>query len=109
MATNDPFGDNRLQRLRLCLYLIPVLGAIPSLWVVTQAGKDSSQVRSIARRSILLTGSWLLIYGLLWWSGLQSSELISLRLLYLNSLLTSGYFIICLVLSWQVIRGKGSH
>ncbi|UXE58503.1 MAG: hypothetical protein KA717_20830 [Woronichinia naegeliana WA131] len=56
--------------MRLCLYLIPVLGAIPSLWVVTQAGKDSSQVRSIARRSILLTGSWLLIYGLLWWSGL---------------------------------------
>jgi hypothetical protein len=106
---NDLFGDNKLQRLQLCLYLIPVLGVIPSLWVITKAGDKPSTTKAIARRSLWLTGSWLLSYGVLWWGGLQSSEFSSLRLLYLNSLLTSGYFITCLVLSWQLIRKEESH
>jgi len=105
MAENDPFKDKKLQHLQLSIYLIPVLGAIASLWVLGRK-KSNPETEAVSRLAVALTGSWLLAYGLLWFGGLQTSDLLSLRLLYFNGLLTSGYFLTCLFLIWQIFRGK---
>ncbi|MGL5036032.1 MAG: hypothetical protein ACRC6M_19780 [Microcystaceae cyanobacterium] len=104
MVKDDPWGDRQLQRLQLCLYCLPVVGIVPALWVMRKS--PNSSTKKIARLSVKLTGFWLLFYALFWLGGLQSSELLSLRLFYLNTLLTSGYFLTCLVLCWQIFRGK---
>ncbi len=105
MIKNDPFNDKKLQQLQLSIYLIPVFGAIASVWVLSRK-KSNPETEAVSRLALTLTGSWLLAYALLWLGGLQTSELLSLRLLYFNGLLTSGYFLTCLFLIWQVFQGK---
>jgi hypothetical protein len=105
MAENDPFKDKKLQQLQLSIHFIPVLGAIASLWVLNRK-TSNPETEAVSRLGVRLTGGWLLVYGLLWFGGLQTSDLLSFRLLYLNGLLTSGYFLTCLFLIWQILQGK---
>jgi hypothetical protein len=105
MAENDLFKDKKLKQLQLSIHLIPVLGAIASLWVLNR-NTSNSETEAVSRLAVRLTGGWLLAYGLLWFGGLQTSDLLSLRLLYFNGLLTSGYFLTCLFLIWQIFQGK---
>ncbi|MEB3309854.1 MAG: hypothetical protein VKJ02_06440 [Snowella sp.] len=105
MSSNDPFKDKKLQQFQLSIYLIPVLGAIASLWAVSRKQSNEDTV-AVSRLALTLTGSWLFSYALLWLGGLQTSDLLSLRLLYLNGLLTSGYFLTCLFFIWQIFQGK---
>ena len=105
MVENDLFKDKKLQQLQLSIHLIPVLGAIASVWVLNRK-TSNPETEAVSRLAVRLTGGWLLAYGLLWFGGLQTSDLLSLRLLYLNGLLTSGYFLTCLFLIWQIFQGK---
>lgn len=105
MTDSDPFKDKKLQQLQLSIHLIPVLGAIASVWVLGRK-KSDQRTEAVSRLAIVLTGSWFLGYSLLWFGGLQTPELLSLRLLYFNGLLTSGYFLTCLFLVWQIFQGK---
>jgi hypothetical protein len=93
------------RRLETFFYLIPVIGLIPSLWAIYRRQRDKKQL-AVCRLSVLLAFIWLTIYlscnvgaDL---SGISTS--IALRLLFINGLATSGYFISSLwlmMLMWQ--------
>jgi hypothetical protein len=93
------------RRLETFFYLIPVIGLIPSLWAIYRRQRDKKQL-AVCRLSVLLAFIWLTIYlscnvgaDL---SGTSTS--IALRLLFINGLATSGYFISGLwlmMLMWQ--------
>lgn len=105
MKTSDPFKEENIKKLQLSIYLLPVVGCLPALWTLYQSN-SSSKEKSVSRLSVTLTFSWLLAYSLLWLGAEQTSELLSLRLLYLNGMLTSGYFLACLGLIVRLWQGK---
>jgi hypothetical protein len=102
MSHADPFGDRQLIRLQLLLYLMPFVGIVPSAWTLSRKTGDR-EGRSLARLSLNLTLGWLLAYGLLWTGSTMATDTLSLRLLYLNALLTSGYVLLSLgMMRWQL-------
>lgn len=105
MVQPDPFNERKLKQTQLYIYLIPVLGLIPSLWTLSKGQADAHE-KSVSRLSVGLTLSWLLIYTLLWGSANQTSELLSFRLAYINALVSSGYFLACFALMFGLWRGK---
>ncbi|MEM8779323.1 MAG: hypothetical protein AAGF26_10720 [Cyanobacteria bacterium P01_G01_bin.49] len=102
---NDPFRERKLRKLQHMIFLIPLVGWIPALWTVSRR-QESSQALSVSRDSIKLTVVWAVAYSLLWLSSLQASEVLTLRLLYLNGLLTSGNILISLGLMFRVWQRK---
>jgi hypothetical protein len=93
------------HRLETFFYLIPVIGLIPSLWAIYRRQRDKKQL-AVCRLSVMLAFIWLTIYlscnvgaDL---SGTSTS--IALRLLFINGLATSGYFVSSIwlmMLLWQ--------
>jgi hypothetical protein len=103
MINHDNFGDRKLNRLQLMLYLIPFVGIIPSTWTLYR-GIGKGEQRQISRLSVNLTLGWLLFYAFFWTGATFSDQTLSFRFLYLNGLLTSAYILICLgiiVKVWQ--------
>ncbi len=92
--------------LQLTIYLIPIVGLIPSLWTLS-GQNQSSDKRAVSRLSVTLTVSWLMAYSVLsLGETLMPSTLWSMRLLYLNGILTTGYFLIDLILVFRLWQGK---
>lgn len=102
---HDPFQEQKLEKLQQITNLIPVVGFVPALWTVYRH-QGSRKLLSISRFSIRLTLVWAIAYSLLWFSSLQTSETLTLRLLYLNGLLTSGYILVCLGFMFRVWQRK---
>ena len=103
MENPDPYREQDLKHLQLFIYLIPVVGFFPALWTVYRHQGSHEQQR-VSRLSITLALSWLLAYSLLATGTIQTSGYLTLRLLFINSLLTTGYFLVCLSLMirlWQ--------
>ncbi|WP_017305855.1 hypothetical protein [Spirulina subsalsa] len=92
---SDPLFEQPLQRLQLLFCLVPVLGVIPSLWTLSRPHSTSQQKR-VSRLALTLALLWLCAYSLLTFSAGQTSEILHLRLLFLDALVTSGYFVLCL-------------
>lgn len=97
--------SDALDRLETFFYLTPVIGLLPSLWAIYRRQKDKRQLAA-CRLSVLLAFVWLSVYLSLNvgadLSGASTS--IALRLLFINSLATSSYFITSIwlmVLLWQ--------
>uniref|UniRef100_UPI0030D861C4 hypothetical protein n=1 Tax=Calothrix sp. NIES-2100 TaxID=1954172 RepID=UPI0030D861C4 len=90
----------------MLVYLIPVIGFFPSLWTLYRRQGSREQIAA-SRLSITLAFTWFLGYLLLA-TGAQTSEFFGLRLLILNSFLTSGYFLVSVWLMLRLIQGK-SH
>jgi hypothetical protein len=89
------FSSPDLERLLLLLYLIPVFGVVPSIWVLAKRNSNQAQ-RATSRLSVTLATTWLLGYALLNLGAMAGgSELNSLgsSLMLFNTLLTSGYFV----------------
>jgi hypothetical protein len=105
MRERDPFREQKLQKMRLSFYLLPIVGALLSVWTLSRPQGDSEQ-REIGRLSISVTLIWSLVYGLLWTGAGQSSEIVSFRLLYANAIATSGYFFVCCILTVRLWQGK---
>jgi hypothetical protein len=105
MNNQDPFGEQKLNKIQLMIYFIPLIGWIPALWTLYRR-QSSGEQRSVSRLSVRITLVWILLYGLLWLGSASSSELISLRLLYFNGLLTSGYILVCLAYIIRLWQGK---
>ncbi|MDP8963537.1 MAG: hypothetical protein M3O33_06035 [Cyanobacteriota bacterium] len=102
MKDLDPLENSDLKRLQLFIYLVPVLGFFPALWTLYRR-QGSREQQAVSRLSVTLAFSWLLGYILLS-AGVQVSEFWTLRLLFMNTLLTSGYFLVCIGLMvrlWQ--------
>jgi hypothetical protein len=93
-----------LSRLETFLYLTPVVGLLPSMWAIYRCQRDKRQL-AVCRLSVLLAFTWLSIYlSLNVGADLSGASAVGLRLLFLNSLATSGYFMASvwlMVLLWQ--------
>jgi hypothetical protein len=93
-----------LSRLETFLYLTPVIGLLPSMWAIYRCQKDKRQL-AVCRLSVLLAFTWLTIYlSLNVGADLSGASAVGFRLLFLNSLATSGYFMASvwlMVLLWQ--------
>lgn len=90
--------------IQLILYLIPIIGFFPSLWTLYRRQGSQEQL-STCRLSIALAICWLLGYLLLA-TGAASLDFATMRLLILNSFLTSGYFLVSLWLIFLTVRGQ---
>ncbi len=101
--THHPDLD-ALSRLETFLYLTPVVGLLPSMWAIYRCQRNKRQL-AVCRLSILLAFIWLSIYlSLNVGADLSGASAVGLRLLFLNSLATSGYFMVSvwlMVLLWQ--------
>ncbi len=104
MKEVDPLENSELQRLQLFVYLVPVLGFFPAIWTLYRR-QGTREQQAVSRLSVTLAFGWLLGYILLS-TGAQSSELLTIRLLFLNTLLTSGYFLVSLGLMVRVWQRK---
>lgn len=105
MNNQDPFAEQKLNKIQLIIYLIPLVGWLPAVWTLS-SGQGNNEQRSISRLSVKINLIWVLFYSLLWTGYSLSSELMSLRLLYLNGLLTSGYILVCLAYIIRLWQGK---
>ncbi len=104
---NDLYSvtEKKAQQLQLWIYLLPVVGIIPSLWTLSR-GKASETAQKTSRLSLILVLSWLIAYISLSFSANQTSDLLAFRLLYTNALITTGYFAVCLGLMFRLLKGK---
>jgi hypothetical protein len=119
MKNLEHSNNRNLNHLKLFFYLIPILGFFPSLWTLYHHGNQSRGVGGVggvgeqecqreqlalSRLSVTLSGCWLLGYFLL---GIGAeSEFFKLRFLMLNTLLTSGYFLVSIWLMFRLSSGK---
>lgn len=104
MKELDPLENSDLKRLQLFVYLLPVIGFFPALWTLYRR-QGSREQQAVSRLSVTLAFSWLLGYILLS-AGAETSEFWTLRLLFMNSLLTSGYFLVSIGLMLRLWQGK---
>lgn len=104
MKEVDPLENSDLQRLQLFVYLVPVLGFFPAIWTLYRR-QGTREQQAVSRLSVTLAFGWLLGYILLS-TGAQTSEFLTLRLLFLNTLLTSGYFLVSIGLMARVWQRK---
>ncbi|MBH8563232.1 hypothetical protein I8748_13725 [Nostoc sp. CENA67] len=108
---NSPFpipnSQSPTSKSQLLLYLIPVIGFFPSLWILYRRQGNREQ-QSVSRLSITLAFTWLLGYVLLA-TGAEASEFFTLRLLILNSFFTSGYFLVSVWLMFRLMQGKSQR
>ena len=93
-----------LERLAAFFYLTPVIGLLPSMWAIYRRQGDKRQLAA-CRLSVFLALAWLSIYlSLNVGADLSGDSTIGFRLLFLNSLATSSYFMASLwlmMLLWQ--------
>jgi hypothetical protein len=99
-----PAPETATSKKLLLLYLIPVIGFFPSLWTLYRHEGSREQL-AVSRLSITLGFTWMLGYLLLA-TGAATSDFFTLRLLILNSFLTSGYFLMSVWLIFRVIQGR---
>lgn len=85
--------EQNLDKFQLSLYLMPVFGPI---YVLLSFGNVDGSHTKTAMLSLRLGIGWIIAYSTLWLGSNLTSDLFSLRLLYLNGLLTTGYFLVCL-------------
>jgi hypothetical protein len=87
--------------------LIPMFGVIPAATTLYRRHGDPEQM-SVARLSILLGLVWFLTNLTLNFTGneLGLASESSFRLLFVNGLITSGYFIVNLGLVMRLATGK---
>ncbi|NWF61460.1 MAG: hypothetical protein HXY43_19965 [Fischerella sp.] len=93
--------------LHLVWYLIPILGFFPSLWTL-YCRQGSREQLATSRLSITLAIFWLLGYLFLA-TGSANLDFMSMRLLILNTFLTSSYFLVSLWLIFLTIQGKSKR
>jgi hypothetical protein len=100
------------RHLRLWLYLLPIVGVIPAIWTLYNNKSNSEadfstnrEQQKASRLSITLLLGWLGSYSLLSFGASQASEILAFRLLYTNALITTGYFIVCIVLMSRLRTG----
>jgi len=87
---------NNWHKLQLSLYLMPVFGTVFALISLVSSPEKDPQTRKVTRLSLQLGLGWLVLYSGLWLSSSFANDLFSLRLLYLNGMITTGYFLACL-------------
>jgi hypothetical protein len=89
------------------MYLIPIVGVLPSLWTLSRRQSDRRDL-VVCRQAVWLAFLWFAAYLTLSVGadvpGLPTTA--TIRLLFFNSLITSGYFIASLWLMARLWKGK---
>jgi preprotein translocase subunit SecG len=78
------------------------VGIIPAILTLSNSQSKTRQ-KQISRRTIALAITWLSLYILLFIGSDTTSGILAFQLLYANALITTGYFITCLIL---ILRSK---
>lgn len=97
--------EENLDKFQLSLYLLPVIGIIPALWSLSSHQSNVRQ-KKVSHVSVTLVFLWLSAYSILWLGANTTSQLLALRLLYLNGILTTSYFLTCTILMVRIWQGK---
>ena len=80
-----------------------MVGFFPALWTLYRQ-KGSREQQKVSRLALTLACTWLITYSLLGFGAANTTELLTLRLAVANTLVTSGYFLVCIGLMirlWQ--------
>ncbi|MEB3163252.1 MAG: hypothetical protein VKK80_08495 [Prochlorothrix sp.] len=99
------------QRLRLFVYLIPVVGFFPALWCLYRKGKSSRaglvsrRERQVSRMAVTLGLGWVMA-TILVGAGSSIAEIPDIGRLVLGSGLTSAYFVVNFWLMLQLWRNQ---
>ncbi len=96
------------KQSQLWLYLLPIVGIVPACWTLYR-GTGNLEQQKTSRLSLILAFFWLTAYISLFLGAAQGSEMLTFRLLYANTLVTSGYFLICLSLMFRLRTGKSPY
>lgn len=118
---NQSYSPRQIdQHLKLWIYLLPVVGIIPAMWTLSRTKsiksntdnnsenlqyQDSTLLRQqqkVSRLAINLILIWLSSYALFSLGAANVSGIMSLRLLYSNAIITTGYFVTCTWLMSQL-------
>ena len=98
------------RHLKLWIYLLPIVGAIPALWTIyhpqnqIQACTVNREQQKVSRLAISLILVWLSSYSLLSLGAANAVDLVSFRFLYTNAILTTGYFLTCTFLMTRLSK-----
>lgn len=99
----DP--EENLDNMKLSMYCLPILGGILALTNLTKKEGDLKQ-KKLSRTSFTLLTVWFILYNILWLGSTITNDSLSLRLSYINGMLTTGYFFTCLVLMLRIWSRK---
>jgi hypothetical protein len=106
MNDYDSFQKQPLKKIQLYLYLVPIIGFFPAFYTLYRREADRDK-KAVSRLSVTLMLTWLMLYGLLsLGSSVSSNEFLAFRLMFLNALTTSGYFLLCFGLMIRLWQGK---
>lgn len=105
MNKNYQYQPDNLDKFQLSLYMLPVVGIIPSLWCL-YSQYSRVQQKKVSRVSVNLFFIWIFLYIILSLSSNFTGELYAVRLLYINALFTTGYFLSCLIFTFIIWQGK---
>jgi len=93
------------RHLKLWIYFLPVIGIFPALWTLYRTSSkipenslSNREQKKASRLSLSLVLVWLSSYSLLSLGAANGSEIISFRLLYVNAIVTTAYFVTCTIL-----------
>ncbi len=89
--------EKQTRHLQQWLYLLPIVGIIPAIWTLFARQSEPKQ-KQASRLSIALLITWFSLYLSLSLGADTTSDILAFRLLYANALITTGYFVTCLIL-----------
>ena len=98
-SVSASIGDDDIKRLKMFIYLVPVVGFFPALWTLYR-GKGTREERSVSRLVVTLSLTWILSVTVLN-TGAQAVDAAAIPLMITSTLLTSGYFVANL---WLMVR-----
>ncbi len=101
---SDPFDPYELKRIRLFVYLVPVIGVFPAIWALYRRKGDRRE-RAATRLVVVMALTWVVSYFSLA-AGAQSAESLAMPLMLTSSVITSSYFVISLWLMLRVWQRK---
>lgn len=100
----DPF--QKLDKFQLSLYFMPLFGSIWAFINLSYKSNLDTEEKKTARFSLRWGLGWLIIYSVLWLGGNVTSDIWAFRLLYLNGVVTTTYFLACFFLISRVWNKK---
>lgn len=94
---SDP--ENKVETLKLVIYLVPIFGFFPALWSL-YFKQGSNREQAVSKTAVTLAMAWIVVY-VLTAAGSQAADVVSMRLLVTSLLATTGYFI---TNTWLMVR-----
>jgi hypothetical protein len=103
LSTKAKNGFSPTNKAWMYACLVPVFGVAPALMVLSR-DRSSQEARNVSKISIVMALIWLSTHAML--GGGQSGESIQVATELLKGTFTSGYFIACTWLMFELYRGK---